>query len=199
MASICEFRMLIKGSIEGKKKFIDALEQRGQIYMGRGASVDEKEEYSNETYLHGTVKWSVKASLIDDAKEMRDNPSRWYFGGDVDKESLTFLTLWEACEQFGVNMEVFSKEEELNVEEHMKYENGEITEECDTDSWNFDLKGTQTIRLGDSQTTKIMNQIRELSEELLSYCSGSCDNLTDAEQELLEECAKTVEVISAFQ
>lgn len=144
MANICNFSMLIKGSKEGREKFIDALEHRGQIYMGRGASVDEKEEddSKNETYLSGEVKWSVEEALIDNAKEMRDNPSGWYFGEGIDKESLTFLTLWEACKQFGVNMEVFSEEEGIGFEEHMKYENGEITEECNTDSWNFDLKDT---------------------------------------------------------
>lgn len=58
----------------------------------------------------------------------------------------------------------------------------------------------QTIRFGNSQATGIMKQIRALSEELLSYGSGSHYlDLTDAERELVEECANMVNAISALQ
>ncbi len=77
--------------------------------------------------------------------------------GDLDT-SKGFITLFEACEEYHVNMEVYSEEPGCGFSEHYAYNDGEIlgervnfSEECDEDTgewttsggfpeWAFDVK-----------------------------------------------------------
>jgi hypothetical protein len=60
---------------------------------------------------------------------MRSNPDRWYFG-DGEKPS-EFITLWEACKKWHVDMEVYSEESGCCFQEHYVCVDGDvICDEC---------------------------------------------------------------------
>ena len=132
MANICNFQMHIKGdSRQLLETFKNMISQRGNTWMGRGAVIYH--EIMNETgygkwvaAFHGDVKWSVKSALIDNAESMRKQPDMWYFGDKVDSSELKFITLFEACEQLGLDMEVFSYEDEIKFQEHYLFKDGKV-------------------------------------------------------------------------
>ena len=163
MANICNFSMMVKGKKENIESFIAMMEQEGNVYMGRGAVINftDMEEVDNGKYrcqIDGYTKWSIQSSLIDNAISMRIKPDMWNFGENVDKTKLSFVTLFEACEQLELDMEVYSEECGNCFQEHYLFVDGELVKnECvdyeeryneDTDeyesiggfdSWDFEI------------------------------------------------------------
>lgn len=161
MANLCSFQMEIRGSIEGILKFFNALTQEGDVWMGRGADatlyLDEKNESAS---IDGCCKWSIQSALIDDAMSMdhQKKTGKGYWSWDKESQKRDYITLFEACKKYHVNMEVYSEECGCEFQEHYKYENGYELEDCvdyseeydeETDeyistggyeSWDFDLK-----------------------------------------------------------
>ena len=136
MANICNFSMIVKGKKENIKQFIDMMEQKGTVWMGRGAVVysTDIEEVENEKYryqIDGDTKWSVYSSMIRNAISMRTEPNKWGFGEGVDKTKLSFVTLFEACKQLELDMEVYSEECGCCFQEHYLFIDGElVADEC---------------------------------------------------------------------
>lgn len=141
MANYCSFSMIVKGKIKNIEQFINMMEQKGTVWMGRGASVDfsdmedlDMEEIGNEKFrcqIDGSTKWSIKSSLIDNAISMRTEPDVWSFGKEIDKTKLSFITLFEACQQLELDMEAYSEECGCCFQEHYLFVEGElIKEEC---------------------------------------------------------------------
>ena len=96
MANICSFSMMVKGKKENIEQFVDMIEQKGTVWMGRGAVVyfTDMEEAENEKYrckIDGETKWSIQSSMVDNAISMRTEPNNWSFGEDVDKTELSFI------------------------------------------------------------------------------------------------------------
>ena len=163
MANICDFNMVVKGKKENIEQFINMMSQDGTVWMGRGAMVNriDIEEVENGKYrylIDGDTKWSVKSSMILNAVSMRENPDMWYFGDGVDKTKLSFVTLFEACEQLELSMEVYSEELGDGFQEHYLFDEGQLmineiveyteeyneeTEEYESsggfDSWDFEI------------------------------------------------------------
>ena len=136
MANICDFSMMVKGKKENIEQFVDMMEQKGTVWMGRGAVVDftDMEEVENgkcRCQIDGNTKWSVQSSMVDNAISMRTEPNKWSFGEDVNKTELSFVTLFEACKQLGLDMEVYSEECGCGFQEHYLFIDGELVkEEC---------------------------------------------------------------------
>ena len=129
MANICDFSMVVKGKKENIEQFIDMMEQKGTVWMGRGATINFKgmEEVENGKYrcqIDGDTKWSVKSSMVLNAASMRENPDMWAFGEGVDKTKLSFVTLFGACEQLELAMEVYSEECGEGFQEHYLFAEG---------------------------------------------------------------------------
>ncbi len=120
MANMCGFKMIVRGDPEGIRRFVDALTQNGSIWMGRGTYLDSCMFEDRTVRISGQVKWSLQSALIDDAKSMRSQPDLW---GDLPKNGV-FLTIFEACRKYNVNMEVYSEGPCCGFEEHLAYENG---------------------------------------------------------------------------
>lgn len=158
MANICEFKMQLKGSCADINKFVDALTWKGRVYIGYGISNTDIliSEYNSLT-IAGNCKWIIQSALIDKAEQMQKEKELGV-NNSVINSADEFITLFEACKRFNVNMEVYSKEPSCHFQEHYKYENGEILDDvadCSeaiddkTDevtitggysSWDFDLK-----------------------------------------------------------
>ena len=127
MAKICSFSMCVKGTHDDIEKFYNAMTQNGNIYMGRG--VDAEIQYEDEecrAFIDGWYKWSIQSSLINNAISMRNEPDKWYFGDNVDKSKLEFITLVEACEKWNITMEVYSEETGFCFQEHYIIINGDV-------------------------------------------------------------------------
>jgi len=136
MANICSFSMVVKGNKENIETFKNMISQEGTVYMGRGAEIDfeNMEECDDDDgfrcQLDGQTKWSIQSSLIDNAISMREDNGRWSFG-DIDKTKLSFVTLFEACEQLNLDMECYSEEPGCEFQEHYLFVNGELLkDEC---------------------------------------------------------------------
>ena len=131
MANICNFSMVVKGKKENIEQFVGMMEQKGTVWMGRGAVVDftDMEEVENgkcRCQIDGNTKWSVQSSMVDNAISMRTEPNKWSFGEDVDKTELSFVTLFEACEELGLDVEVYSSEPGCCFQEHIICKHGEV-------------------------------------------------------------------------
>lgn len=120
MANVCEFEMVLRGNKENIERFVTALTQKGNVWMGRGAYLYGCAYGKRSAHITGEVKWSLQSSLIDGAVSMQSEPERW---GDLPKNG-EFLTIFEACKKYFVNMEVYSKEPGCQFQEHLMYENG---------------------------------------------------------------------------
>lgn len=131
MANICDFEMHLVGAEKDIETFFNVLTQNGNVWMGRGAEA-EIEMNDNEAVITGQCKWSVYAALVMDADSMKNQKETgkgsWTESQDWFNEH-EFLSLYEACEKFNVNMEVYSREPGCEFQEHYKYENGEISED----------------------------------------------------------------------
>lgn len=149
MANICSFSMKVKGTKENIEKFIDMMKQKGTVWMGRGAGVDftDMEEVENGKYrcqIDGDTKWSVVSSMVLNAVSMRENPDMWFFGDDIDKTKLSFVTLFEACEQLKLDMEVYSEECGCGFQEHLMFIDGKIVADECVDYQEYDLDEYET-------------------------------------------------------
>lgn len=136
MANICNFSMMVKGKKKDIEQFMDMIEKKGTTWMGRGAIIDfiDMEEVGNDIFrcqIDGNTKWSVESSMISNAISMRKEPHIWSFGDDVDESKLSFITLFEACKQLELDMEVYSEECGCGFQEHFKFIEGELViDEC---------------------------------------------------------------------
>lgn len=154
MANICDFSMKLRGKKENIDTFKNMMNQIGNVYMGRGAEIDfeEFEEIGDGIFtcqLDGSTKWSVTSSLVDNAISMRKDIDRWYFGDNVDKTKLSFITLFEACEQLNLDMECYSEETGCEFQEHYLFMNGELLEdECVDYSEEYDEETCEWISHG---------------------------------------------------
>jgi len=152
MANLCDYVMLVKGKTEGIEKFYKALTQSSsEAWMGRGADADIIYE-NGGARITGYCKWSIQSALIDGAISMQKQKNNngegiWYWGDEV-KDVVQFITLFEACEKWGLNMEVFSWEPGCCFSEHYKYENGDITDECIDYEEEYDEKTEEYIPVG---------------------------------------------------
>ena len=132
MANLCDFEMVIKGERKNIDLFLDALQQKGNVYIGRGVRPDVIDFYDDEelpyAVLMGFCKWSIGSCLINNAISMREEPKIWAFdtedeSGNVifkhaDEIGVEFVTLEEACEKFNVTVEIFSSEPGCCFAEH---------------------------------------------------------------------------------
>ena len=129
MANLCSFLMKVRGTKEDITQFYMALNQKGKIWMGRGAETDLGFEDDETAFMSGTCKWSVISALIDNAISMRTEPDRWY--KDEDWENREYITLYEACKRWNIVMEVYSEEGGIGFQEHFICDKGEVLcEEC---------------------------------------------------------------------
>lgn len=152
MANLCNFLMQIKGKKENMEKFCEALEQKtSEAWIGRGARIYVEYE-DNLANISGHCKWSVVSALIDNAKSMesqRLNNGKGEWHWDEEMSSVKkFITLFEACEMFNINMEVFSWESGCCFSEHLKYENGNTTEECIDYSEKYNVETEEWDEIG---------------------------------------------------
>jgi hypothetical protein len=131
MANICSFSMVVVGKKENIDLFMDMMNQRGTTWMGRGAeaSIDNIEEYKGKhrAELSGWCKWAVEAAMVSNAISMRREPERWSgHGYDRDGNKLRFVTLYEACKELDLDMEVYSEEPGCEFQEHYLFVDGEL-------------------------------------------------------------------------
>ena len=145
MANICGFSMLVRGNIDDIKRFCDAMSQNGNIYMGRGADVEiNLDGYDNCAYIDGWCKWSVQSAMVSNAIDMRNNPTRWAWSDGTDPTKLEFITLFEACQKWNLDMEVYSEEAGCCFQEHYIVVNGDlICDEC-VDYYEYNLDDYDT-------------------------------------------------------
>lgn len=154
MANICNFSMVVKGKRENIEQFMDMMEQKGTVWMGRGANINstEMEELENgkcRCQIDGDTKWSVKSSMVLNAASMRGNPDMWCFGEGIDKTKLSFVTLFGACEQLNLAMEVYSEECGNGFQEHYLFDEGKLmidetvdyTEEYNEETDEYETSG----------------------------------------------------------
>jgi hypothetical protein len=103
--------------------------QKGDIWMGTGAEAEIEFESEDRAFITGWCKWSIQSALIDNAESMRANPDRWWWG-DEGKPS-EFITLWEACKKWNLDMEVYSEESGCCFQEHFVSIEGDVVcQEC---------------------------------------------------------------------
>ena len=154
MANICSFSMIVRGTKENIETFKNMMNQVGTVHMGRGAEIDfeDMEELNDNEYrcqIDGQTKWSIQSSLVDDAISMRSNNDMWWFGENVDKTKLSFVTLFEACEQLNMDMECFSEEPGCGFQEHYLFQNGELQkDECVDYSEEYDEDADEWVTEG---------------------------------------------------
>ena len=78
MANICGFSMRVRGKKDDIEKFHNAMQQKGNVYMGRGSDADieyEDEDGYSVGWIQGWCKWSVQSAMIDNAISMRTEPN----------------------------------------------------------------------------------------------------------------------------
>jgi len=166
MANICDFSMRVRGQKEDIEKFYNAMSQKGNVFMGRGAEAEIQYEDEDEYYtawIQGWCKWSVTSAMVDNAISMRTNPGQWYFGEGFDVSKIEFITLIEACQKWNLDMEVFSEEPGCCFQEHIMVINGEVVID-DCEEWNeyciddFDTKEEAEAELGIKITDEEWNK-----------------------------------------
>ena len=136
MANICSFSMKVRGEHKNIAKFYDAMMQNGSVYMGRGADAEiVYEDEDGTAQIDGWCKWSVSSAMVTNAISMRTEPDIWYWGEGVDASKIEFITLFEACRKWNVDMEVYSEEPGCCFQEHYVVINGDTV--CDERvEWN---------------------------------------------------------------
>lgn len=136
MANICSFEMKIVGEKENVNKFLMALEQKGDLIMGRGAEITcDNDEDDNERYIIGWCKWSIYACLIHDAISMREQKKTgegYWANRDGFIDNHDFITLIEATKIWNLEVEAVSWEGGCEFSEHYVINNGVmlVSEEC---------------------------------------------------------------------
>lgn len=132
MANCCEVNFKIVGEKKHIEFMLRSLQQEKGIFVGRGMSMYETPNYEDlgdgkfACEGFGDVKWSIRSALFDNAISMRENPSMWYFGEDVDVNKIQFVTLAEASKLFNVDVEMYSTEPWCCFAEHYLIKDGEI-------------------------------------------------------------------------
>ena len=145
MANICDFSMCVKGTHDDIEKFYNAMTQNGNIYMGRGADAEiQYEDEEGGAFIDGWCKWSIQSALIDNAISMRNEPDKWYFGDNIDKSNLEFITLIEACRKWNITMEVYSEEPGCCFQEHYIIRNGVVEVDDCVDWYEYFLDDYKT-------------------------------------------------------
>ena len=147
MANLFDIDMKIVGDKEARTNFINALSQKDDVWMGRGAVIDISEEDDDYVFIFGYCKWSIKSSLINNAINMRENPKIW---GVENIQSI--ITLPEASKIYNVDVEAYSEECGNCFAEHYIIEKGKIVKNENVDFHEY--------YLGDFDTKK------EAEEEL---------------------------------
>lgn len=124
MANICKFEMKIVGSFENMQKFYEALIQKDDIWIGRGAGNTNirYDENKQSAIIDGRVSWTIKNALVIAANDMKK------------EKEIQCLTLWEACKLYDVVMEVYSKEDGTQFQQHILCNKGNV-EIDDTVNW----------------------------------------------------------------
>ena len=153
MANICSFCMCVKGNHDNIINFYNAMSQKGNVWMGRGAAADiQWEDDGNKAFIDGWCKWSIQSAMIDNAISMRTESDKWYFE-DADITTLEFVTLPEACKKWNITMEVYSEEPGCCFQEHFLIDKeNTIIDECV--EWNeyyiedFETKEEAETELG---------------------------------------------------
>ena len=126
MANVCSFSMCVVGAHSDIEKFYNAMSQKGNVYMGRGASADiVYEDDESRAFIDGWCKWSIHSSLEECAISMRMEPEVWHWG-DVDAQNLQFVTMMEACEKWNLDVEVYSEEPGCCFQEHYVCRKGKM-------------------------------------------------------------------------
>ena len=128
MANFCAFSMKVVGEKPNVDSFVSALEQKGKFCMGRGGVIDVEDDFDGGSILEGEVKWSLLASLTEDAVSMRKQKETgkgyWYWPEDGFIDNHEFITLQEASDLFDVDVEVYSTEPLHEFAEHILVKKG---------------------------------------------------------------------------
>lgn len=132
MANICDFSMCVKGNHNDIENFYKAMSQEGNVYMGRGGVAEiNYEDEENRAFIDGWCKWSIQSAMIANAISMREEPDKWFWGENENKEDFEFITLIEACKKWNLVMEVYSEEPGCEFQEHILIDKGNvIIDEC---------------------------------------------------------------------
>ena len=135
MANFCAFSMKVVGEKTNVDSFVSALEQKGKFCMGRGGVIDVEDNFDGGSILEGEVKWSLSASLIEAAVSMRKQKETgkgyWYWPEDGFIDNHEFVTLPEASELFGVDVEAYSTEPLHEFAEHILVKKGvTVIDDC---------------------------------------------------------------------
>ena len=142
---MCEFTMVITGPEASRDMFLDALEQNGSTWIGSGASdVKVVESGRDHSIIRGRVKRSLGSSLICDAESLRtqqqNGQGSWEWNKGMDLFS--FLSLPEACEEFGVSVDAESRSERSGLAEKIRINAlGKITERKARAYRRIDIRG----------------------------------------------------------
>lgn len=126
MANICDFEMHIRGTEENCKQFINALEQNGKYWMGRGAEIDIFDEDVDDdgtktVGITGWCKWSLWSALFENAMQMKTRPEMWDIGSKVLSKEIIPITYEDACDRWQIEMEAWSDECGCCFSEHIVY------------------------------------------------------------------------------
>ncbi len=139
MANLCGFIARVKGDKANVKKFIDAMEQKNGVWLGRGAetSICDDDDFNDmwndkdsSIEFDGTCKNGVENAMIDCALSMRKQAQTgkgmW---GDLEKGT-EYYTLFEYARKLGIEFEMYSTENGCSFAEHIAYTNelGEVNE-----------------------------------------------------------------------
>lgn len=163
MANICSFDMRVKGIHENIEKFYNAMTNKGDLWMGRGAEAEiyyENEEGVELAYIIGNCSWSVGSALIDNAISMRNTSHLWEFD-DIDISTLEFLTLDEASEKWDLAIEVYSEELGIGFQEHYLIKSGSFWESECVDYAEYDLDGFETRE----EAEQVLELQRKITDE----------------------------------
>lgn len=143
MANLCSFLMKVRGNKDDIDRFCKAIQQEGNIWIGRGANISVDFEDEDLACLTGDCKWSIQSALIDNAVSMREHPERWHFG-DIDVSSFEFITLYQACARWNLVMEAYSEECGNQFQEHFICDKGVILSDDCVDWEEYWVDGYET-------------------------------------------------------
>ena len=126
--------MKVVGEKSHVDQFVSALKQKGKFYMGRGGLIEVKDDFDGGSILEGEVKWSLLSSLTDDAVSMREQKETgegFWMNNDGFIDNHEFVTLPEASELFGVDVEAYSTEPGCEFAEHILVKKGvTVIDDC---------------------------------------------------------------------
>ena len=146
MSNICNFKMKIVGSFENMQKFYEALIQKNDIWMGRGAGDTniEYDENNQSAIIDGWVPWSIEEALVDSANDMKieKEVQQLIYTRTHQKRKVcnSCLTLWDACKLYDIVMEVYSSEEGQEFQEHILCDKGNVKINDTTDWYEYEYE-----------------------------------------------------------